>query len=56
MLDISLFEFETHFTLEQDTNFYDEEYGNNRYRITDDKSFIEICAMLNRFNTSMEEK
>lgn len=49
-MNLNLFKVETGFTLEQDKDFYDEEYGNNRYKILDDKSLIEIGIILNRFN------
>lgn len=49
-LDISLFERETGFDLEQDMSFYDEDYGNNRYKILNDMSLIEIGARLTAFN------
>ena len=49
-MDISLFERETGFDLEQDMSFYDENYGNNRYKILNDMSLIEIGARLTAFN------
>lgn len=55
-LNLNLFEFETGFTLEQDKDFYDEDYGNNRYKILDDKSLIEIGTILNRFNDKYGRK
>lgn len=55
-LNINLFEFETGFDLEVDKDFYDEEYGSNRFQITNDMSLMEIGKILNEFNEKYGRK
>ena len=55
-MNVNIFEFETGFDLEVDTDFYDEEYGHNRFQITNDMSLIEIGRILNEFNEKYGRK
>ena len=55
-MNINLFEFETGFDLEVDKDFYDEEYGSNRFQITNDMSLMEIGKILNEFNEKYGRK
>ena len=55
-MNINLFEFETGFDLEVDKDFYDEEYGHNRFQITNDMSLMEIGKILNEFNEKYGRK
>lgn len=49
-MDLNLFEKETGLTIEVDEDYYDEEYGNNRFKVTSDMSLMEIGNRLNTFN------
>ncbi|MBO7212338.1 MAG: hypothetical protein J6V44_15230 [Methanobrevibacter sp.] len=55
-MDIKLFEFITELQLEQDTSFYDPEYGNYRYRILNDISLLEVVSKIDRFNRQYSRK
>ena len=49
-VDLNLFEKETGLTIEVDEDYYDEQYGNNRFKVTSDMSLMEVGTRLDTFN------
>lgn len=49
-MNITLFTKTTGLTIEVDEDYYDEEYGNNRFRVTNDMSLMEVASRLDVFN------
>lgn len=55
-MELNLFTNTTGLAIEVDEDYYDEEYGNNRFRITNDISLIEVVSRLNIFNEKYSRK
>lgn len=55
-MELNLFAKTTGLSIEVDQDYFDEEYGSNRFRIIDDISLIEVVSRLNVFNEKYSRK